>query len=59
MILYPHLETCFHVLSGIATETSVWDGVVVSPLDKAYFKPVNTKKDTEDEEMETEAATNE
>jgi interleukin enhancer-binding factor 2 len=31
------------VFSGIATEMSVWDGVVVSPLDKAYEKPPEKK----------------
>ena len=31
--------------SSIATEMSVWDGVVVSPLDKAYEKPPDRKED--------------
>ena len=39
------------LLLGIATEISVWDGVVVSPLDKAYEKPPDKK---EDDDMETE-----
>lgn len=38
--------------SSIATEMSVWDGVVVSPLEKAYEKPPDRKE--EDEEMEGE-----
>ena len=29
--------------SSIATEMSVWDGVVVSPLEKAYEKPPDRK----------------
>ncbi len=37
---------------GIATEISVWEGVVVSPLEKAYEKPADVKK--EDDDMETE-----
>jgi len=36
--------------SSIATEISVWDGVVVSPLDRAYEKPTDKK----DDDMETE-----
>jgi len=38
--------------SSIATEISVWEGVVVSPLEKAYEKPADVKK--EDDDMETE-----
>lgn len=41
--------------SSIATEMSVWDGVVVSPLEKAYEKPPDRKdgdKMEEDEEMD-------
>ncbi|CAB4054722.1 ILF2 [Lepeophtheirus salmonis] len=37
--------------SSIATEMSIWDGVVVSPLDRAYEKPAD-KKDGEEEDME-------
>jgi len=41
--------------SSIATETSVWDGVVVTPLEKAYEKPPERKGEGEgDEEMATE-----
>jgi len=40
--------------SSIATEMSVWDGVVVSPLERAYEKPEG-KKDGEEEDMEGEA----
>ncbi|UYV66335.1 ILF2 [Cordylochernes scorpioides] len=36
--------------ASIATDTSFWDGVVVSPLSTAYEKPLPEKK----EEMETE-----
>lgn len=38
---------------GIATEMSVWEGVVVSPLDKAYEKPPE-KKDGEEDDMEAD-----
>ena len=34
---------------GIATDMSVWEGVVVTPSDKAYEKP-----EKEDEEKEEE-----
>merc|ERR1719350_1820631 len=40
--------------SSIATEMSVWDGVVVSPLERAYERPEG-KKDGEEEDMEGEA----
>lgn len=33
---------------------SVWDGVVVSPLSKAYEKPVDKKDDETAEDMEQE-----
>ena len=46
----------FHKLlfssSGIATEMSVWDGVVVSPHERAYIKP--EKKESGDDNMDTE-----
>lgn len=41
---------------AIATEMSVWDGIVVSPLGRAYEKPPEKK---EGEEMEQEGATEE
>lgn len=37
---------------------SVWDGVVVSPLELAYEKPAE-KKDGEDEDMEAVESVNE
>ena len=40
------------MFSGIATEMSVWEGVVVTPSDKAYEKP--EKKEGEEEEGEGE-----
>lgn len=39
--------------TGITTDMSVWDGVVVSPLDKAYEKPLE-KKEGEEDDMEAE-----
>jgi len=39
--------------SSIATEMSVWDGVVVSPLERAYEKSED-RKDGEEEDMEGE-----
>ena len=45
------------MFSAIATEMSVWEGVVVTPSDKAYEK--ETKEDEDDDaenaEMETDA----
>ena len=41
--------------SSIGTEMSIWDGVVVSILDKAYEKPSEKKEgDEDDEDMEAE-----
>ncbi|GFR93683.1 interleukin enhancer-binding factor 2-like protein [Elysia marginata] len=39
--------------TSIATEMSVWEGVMVTPSDKAYEKPAEKKED-QDEEMEDE-----
>ena len=39
-------------ISGIATEMSVWEGVVVTPSDRAYEKPVQK----EGEEVDGEGA---
>lgn len=39
---------------NLATEMSVWDGVVVSPLSKAYEKPPDKKEDETAEDMEQE-----
>ena len=38
--------------SGIATEMSVWDGVVVSPQERAYVKPEKNKDGNGDTDME-------
>ncbi|GFU14499.1 interleukin enhancer-binding factor 2 homolog [Nephila pilipes] len=42
------------VLPNLASEMSVWDGVVVSPLSKAYEKPVDKKEEETSEDMEQE-----
>ncbi|GIY70508.1 hypothetical protein CDAR_492111 [Caerostris darwini] len=42
------------MLPNLATEMSVWDGVVVSPLSKAYEKPADKKEDETSEDMEQE-----
>ena len=39
--------------SSIATEMSVWDGVVVSPLERAYERSED-RRDGEEEDMEGE-----
>ena len=40
--------------SSIATEMSVWDGVVVSPLERAYERSEDRKEGDEEEDMEGE-----
>lgn len=41
----------------IATEMSVWEGVVVTPSDKAYEKEVKTEGDDDDDDNEMETDT--
>ena len=41
----------FFYFSDIATEVSVWDGVVVAPLERAYEKPVE-KEAAGEEDMD-------
>lgn len=38
--------------TSIAREMSVWDGVVVSPMESVYEKPDDKKEGEEDDEME-------
>lgn len=52
------------VIADLATEMSTWDGVIVTPSEKAYEKPPERKEeedealeeggDGEDESMETQ-----
>lgn len=37
--------------TSIAREMSVWDGVVVSPVEAVYVKPDDKKEGEEDDEM--------
>lgn len=37
--------------TSIAREMSVWDGVVVSPVEAVYVKPDDKKEGDEDDEM--------
>ena len=48
------------VFPDIATEMSVWDGVVVSPLERAYERPPpDQRREGEEEGHEGEAAVEE
>jgi len=38
--------------TSIAREMSVWDGVVVSPVDPVYEKPTDKKDDEEEDDMD-------
>ena len=40
--------------SALITETTQWNGVVISPLDKAYEKPAEAKAGDPAEDMESE-----
>lgn len=42
----------FYWFVGLITQTTVWDGVEVSPLDKAFEKPA--EKEGDNEEMDAE-----
>ena len=43
--------------TGIATEMSVWEGVVVTPPDKAYKKPEKREGEEEEEEEDGDMET--
>lgn len=45
--------TCFFFHLDLASEISTWDGVIVTPSEKAYEKPPE-KKEGEEEEENTE-----
>jgi interleukin enhancer-binding factor 2 len=38
----------------VASEPSVWDGVVVSPLERAYEKPEDRREGSDEEEEDDE-----
>ena len=37
-------------MTGIATDMSVWEGVVVTPSDRAYEKPEKKEDDDDDDD---------
>ncbi|KAL1122927.1 hypothetical protein AAG570_003252 [Ranatra chinensis] len=43
--------------SSLITETTQWNGVVFTPLDKAYEKPTDNKQGAETEDMDADAGT--
>ena len=45
---------CFVLFAGIATEMSVWDGVVVSALDKAYERPPERTPEEDNDDMDAD-----
>jgi len=51
----PHFYKPF-LSADITSETSVWDGVVVSPSEKAFEKPVEKKEDDGMEDAPVEDA---
>uniref|UniRef100_A0A1B6CIS9 DZF domain-containing protein n=1 Tax=Clastoptera arizonana TaxID=38151 RepID=A0A1B6CIS9_9HEMI len=61
MLAHGGYNTLLNGHSGFTNQTTIWDGVVVSPLDKAYEKPAENKEgdnedmdaDPGDEAMET------
>lgn len=47
------------VFADLASEMSTWDGVIVTPSEKAYEKPPEKKEGEEEEENQEEPATGE
>ena len=45
--------------ADLASEMSTWDGVIVTPSEKAYEKPPEKKEGEEEEENQEEPATGE
>lgn len=43
-------------VSGLTNQTTIWDGVVVSPLDKAYEKPPENKEGEDDMDADGDEA---
>ena len=43
--------------SDVATEVSVWEGIAVAPLDRAYERPPDRKEGEGEEDMEGEPDT--
>ena len=41
-------------VSDVATEVSVWEGIAVAPLDRAYERPPDRKEGEGEEDMEGE-----
>ncbi|NXM80972.1 ILF2 factor, partial [Oenanthe oenanthe] len=48
-----------HFLADLASEMSTWDGVIVTPSEKAYEKPPEKKEGEEEEENQEEPAAGE
>ena len=44
-------------LPDVATEVSVWEGIAVAPLDRAYERPPDRKEGEGEEDMEGEPDT--
>lgn len=51
-LTYIHTNNVVFVLLsvGIASQMSVWDGIVVTPSEKAYEAPVENKEEEQDGE---------
>lgn len=47
------------LFSDLASEMSTWDGVIVTPSEKAYEKPPEKKEGEEEEENQEEPAAGE
>lgn len=53
-----HLLTLL-LFADLASEMSTWDGVIVTPSEKAYEKPPEKKEGEEEEENQEETAAGE
>ena len=52
-IFYSHFVSL--LFTGIATDVSTWDGVVVHPHERAYIKPEKKEESTDEQKMDTSA----
>lgn len=51
---FPFLSSAGSCFADLATEMSTWEGVIVTPSEKAYEKPPEKKEGEEEEENQEE-----
>lgn len=56
ILAHGSFKTVLEGHSGLTNQTTIWDGVVVSPLDKAYEKPPENKEGEDDMDADGDEA---